>query len=427
MKNLKPKTILLIAFLIRLLLLPLTYHGDVQVTYWWGKFATDFTLTGYYDWLNFGGYGQPDQPMINIFYCRIIRQIYLFIFNIIWYINTHFPLFPSNLMTWYEVHGNQILLKFPMIIADILLIKLVYTYFLSQKKLKLAKLSLIILAFYPPLIYNSAIWGSGDSIVSYFALLSLLLLFKKNYLVFPIFFLVSIYYKPSLVILLPLFLIVFFKTAPSVKNILTTLFMSLLFIYLISLPFAPKETFPIVWNFSTMTQKILPGCMHQLTSNAMNLWALFFGLKPPLLDEIVVFGLLPARQLSILVTLTLYAFIYKKLIKNYSQDNIILAWVNIALVTFTFLTRMHERYTFPALIPLIILSLKYKIFKKPLIFLTITHMLNVYNWWWWQHIGILVKFLEFKPVIRLISLSNICLTLYLFYIQQRYSNTIKNK
>lgn len=395
--------ILLLAFIVRVILLPLIYHGDVTTIYWWGKFASEFTWRGYYDWLNFGGYNHPDQPMLLIDYSFIIRQTYLFFYQILWFLNTHIPLFPSNFMTWYFLNGNQFLIKFPFVLTDITLIYLVYKFLHN-------KFAAILLALYLPLIYNSAVWGSGDSLINLLGLLSIYFLFQKKYLYFTLFFFSSVMFKPSLIIWSPLILIIFFKNRLNLKNIFTMLAIILFLIYLISRPFA--ITNPFVWFFGLMTQKILPGVMPQITSNAMNFWALFYGLVPKL-DETIIFNLISVRGLSLIISAFLYLYISIRLYRHYSLKNLILALVQISLVTFTFMTRMHERYTFPALIPLFILCFYNQRFIKYFIILTLTHLFNVYHWWWFPQINFLISFLSLEPVIRLISLTNVILTISL--------------
>jgi hypothetical protein len=97
----------------------------------------------------------------------------------------------------------------------------------------------------------------------------------------------------------------------------------------------------------------------------------------------------------------------------------LLALVNVTLVTFFFLTRMHERYTFPAFIPLIILSLSEKSYFKYLLILTFTHLLNVYNLWWFPRLPFLIKALQLGVIIRLISLTNFYLLFALLKSQLR--------
>ncbi|MFA5024877.1 MAG: hypothetical protein WC503_00010 [Candidatus Shapirobacteria bacterium] len=409
-KKISIKTILVFSFIIRLVLLPWTYHGDITVTYWWGKFATEFGWRGYYDWLNFGGYGRPDQPMINIIYDWSVRVIYNFFYQILWFLNVKIPAFPSKFMQWYFLNGNQVLLKVPMIIADIFLIYFVYRFVAKNFSTSKAKIAAVILALYPPLIYNSAIWGSGDSIINLFALLGIFFLYQKKYLKFVLFFLISILYKSSLIIWIPVVLTILIYQRTSLKNLNKMALFSGLLIYLVSRPFAIQNT--LVWFYLTITQKILPGAMPQITANAMNFWALIFGLKPRL-DELMILNVISIRNLSLLLCLILYSLVLIRLYKNYSSKNILLALVQITLITFTFMTRMHERYTFPALVPLLVLCIYDRRFYKYFILISFTHLLNVYNWWWVPKFPLLINFLKQDLSIRLISLTNLLIILKL--------------
>lgn len=409
--------ILLLALLLRLILLPLTYHGDIEVTYWWGKFAVDFNLRGYYDWLNFGGYGRPDQPMINIFYCRTVRILYLFLHRILWFINIKVPPFPSNLMSWFHLYGNQVLLKLPMVIADLGLIYLIFLFLKNKFSNHAAKKASLILAFYPPLVYNSALWGSGDSIINLLGLLAIFLFYQNAYFIAALLYIICILYKASLLIFVPIIITILFKNGITAKKILSTILPTLTTIYLVSRPFAVKNTFP--WFVDTFFGKILPGCMFQLTSNAMNLWALLFGLKPRL-DELVILPSLTARNFSIIVAASFWLIITVRLYRHYSLKNLLLSLVNITLISFSLITRMHERYTFPALIPLFLLCFYDKYFIKYFLLLTLTHLLNVYNWWWYPPINPLINLLKIDLTVRLISLINLLITFNLLYFQLKH-------
>jgi Gpi18-like mannosyltransferase len=416
------RNILFAGFLLRLILLPWTYHGDIITTYWWGKFASEFGLRGYFDWLNFGGYNHPDQPMINIYYDLVIRQVYLFIYNILWFLNVNIKLFPSTFMQWYFLHGNQVLLKFPMIVADVFISYFLYIF---TKKISTQKNALIIAfvySFYPPAIYNSALWGSGDSIINLFGLLSLYFMTIKKNLFSVFFILISILYKASLIIWLPILFIIFLKNKPQFKTYLSILIFLIIFIIVVSYPFTPFGRNPLIWFFEIMTVKILPGVMHQITSNAMNFWALIFGLKPRL-DEYLLFNFISIRSVSIILCFMFYLPVFINLFRNYNRKTILISIVNISLITFMFLTRMHERYTFPALIPLLILAVIDKRYQKYFLVFSITHILNVYNWWWVPAIPILRSILESDLTIRLISLVNLIFFFKLFF----FSLNDKNK
>jgi len=405
-KKLNLKIALILSLLVRLLCWPWLIHGDVNATYWWGKFAAEFGLKGFYNWLNFGGYGRPDQPMLNILYDLVVRRLFLFFYHIFWFLNTNIPVFPSKFMQWYFDNGNQYLLKLPMIIADIFLIYFSYRFIETKFGPAKAKLVSIILALYPPLVYNSAVWGSGDSIVNLLALLSIYFLWQRKYLFFSLLYIFSVLYKPSLLIWAPIFLIIAIKNKISFKDIALTIMFSLILIYLICVPFSPSEINPLIWFTQTMSVKILPGFMPHLTANAMNFWAFFYGLnlKP---DSLLIAAPITARLFSLIVCLFFYVFILCKLYKNYSLKYLLLTLVNITMVTFIFMTRMHERYTFPALIPLLLLCFYDRRFIKYFILLSLTHSLNVYFVW------LAPSLLDNNLVVRSISFVNIMLTLKL--------------
>jgi Gpi18-like mannosyltransferase len=407
--------IIIIGLLSRFVLWPWTYHGDVSATYWWGKFASEFGWRGFYDWLNFGGYSSPDQPMLNIYYDWIVRQIYLFFYNIFWYLNTNISAFPSKFMQWYFIEGNQQLLKIPMIIADILIIYLCYKFTKS-------KAIALVLSLYPPIIYNSAVWGSGDSIVSLFALVSVYFLWKKKYLSAVLFFLISTLYKSSLLIWVPIFFVILIKNKASLKNIFGSIIFFLILIYLISCPFNPIETNPLIWFYQTMTIKILPGFMDVITANAMNFWAILFGFKLKI-DSVLFLNMISIRMLSLIICGVLYLLILIKLFKNYSKQQLLLTLVTFSMTTFIFMTRMHERYSFPALIPLLLLCHYDHRFIKYFIILSITHFLNIFAVWGMPNISLLHNLLNNDYLVRLISLINTILTLKLVFNPPLKSNT----
>ena len=155
--------ILLIAFLIRLLLLPLSFHSDLNNNLIWGIYANEFGLRGFYDWLNFGNYARPDYPPLAMVLFLLIRKIYLLWFDVLWFLNVNISAFPSNLVTWTDNYGNMVLIKVPGIVADLGTGYLIYKI---TNKINLAKLYL----FNPAVIYLSASWGQLDSVVGFFLL-----------------------------------------------------------------------------------------------------------------------------------------------------------------------------------------------------------------------------------------------------------------
>lgn len=416
--KISPPVVITIALIIRLMVSPLLYHGDINTIYWWGKFAHEFSLRGYYDWLEFGGYNHPDQPMIMIYYTLLVRLIYQQLHSFFWFLNIQIPLFPSQFMTWFFLQGNQWLLKIPFMLADIVLISLTIIFIKKHFPSKYVLYSGMLLAFYLPLIYNSALWGSGDSLINLLGLLSVYLFYNRLSVPGILLFLTSILIKPSLLVWTPILAIIFIKSHPTIKSTLLMFGSALLYVYLIAAPFAPYS--PLIWFSQIMTTKILPGVMPQLTSNAMNLWALLYGLTPKN-DDLILFSLISARILSIILFLATVIFICYQLYRQFGLVKVLTALAAISLSAFSFLTRMHERYTFPALIPLFILCFYHRKYFKFFIILSVTHMLNIYRGWSYPPISFLITLLETRSFYSAIALTNIIITIIFLYDISRKS------
>lgn len=407
------KKIIILGLVIRLILLPFTYHGDIEVDYWWGRFAHDFGLRGFYDWLDFGNYGRPDLPMIMIYMCLVIRKVYLLLYQALWFVNINFPPFPSSFMTWFELHGNQTLLKIPMIFADLGLIYIVYDFVKDRIVKKKALILAFLIAIYPPLIYNSAVWGSGDSLAVFFGLGSIWLLLNRKYLISTLFFFSSILFKPTLLSFFPFLLIILIKQKIKLTTLIKIFLFSLLIIYLVSAPFAPANSYS--WFINTYLQKILlADWRHQLTANAMNAWSLFYGLgsKP---DNLNILSNFSARSISVIVTIAIELLIFLKLFRNFNRLNLFVSISASTLTMFVFMTRMHERYLLPALIPLLISVFYDQKYLKYFLIFSFTHMLNIYHGWWIPQIPWLVSILENEVVIKTISGVNLITTLIFLY------------
>jgi len=111
--------ILIISLTIRLVLLPWSFHSDLTNNDIWGIYAREFGLRGFYDWLNFGNYARPDYPPLAMVLFLIIRNVWKFVFDILWFLNVQIDVFPSELVSWFDVWGNRLLIKLPGVLADL--------------------------------------------------------------------------------------------------------------------------------------------------------------------------------------------------------------------------------------------------------------------------------------------------------------------
>ena len=226
----------------------------------------------------------------------------------------------------------------------------------------------------------------------------------------------SLLFKGSLSIFVPILLIVALLQKHKVGDWAKALFSSLLTTFLISIWFHPRLDL-FSWLFNLYRQRILPGEIGYLTANAFNFWWLVDPGKT--LDSTVFLGL-PARIWGFLIAIVGVVGVGYWLSKRKLTDKrIFLSLVMISLVTFLFMTRIHERYLFPffpyatmllGLIPGLVF---------PYIILSTTHLLNLYHLFWAPSFSPLEALYQLPWFARAISIINIIVFFYMLRLFRR--------
>ncbi|MFC1625073.1 hypothetical protein ACFL15_01735 [Patescibacteria group bacterium] len=391
--------IFILAFLLRIFLLPLFTHGDVENHVIWGTWAKQFGFGGYYDFLNFFNYARPNQPPLTIILYTVIKYFSDFIFSILWFLNVKIPIFPSNFVSWYESYGYLSLLKFPAIISDLVLGFLIYKISLKTKfKKPLALASLYL--FNPISWFNSVVWGQTDSVLFLLGFSSIYLIFQNYLYLGVLLFALTFMFKASFVIFAPMILVIILKKKIKIKKILVSFLIFLVTVFVIAKPFSVGPTF--IWLYNLYTKVIVTGELHVLSANAFNIWYLLFK-DPLLLDKTKILGISSYLMGNIMFLLSLI-FPIKKLYKKLDLKSFLFTFVIIGFTSFWFLTRMHERYLYPVFIPLLLLSVFNKKFKCLYIYLSFLNLINMYNGWWIPKIPFLINIVEKTYIQRFISI-----------------------
>lgn len=238
------------------------------------------------------------------------------------------------------------ILKLPGIIAQIFTGLLVYWQVLKFNK-NLALLASAFILLNPALIFNTAVWGQIDSLLTLFMLLSIILLNENKLIYSAIILGISLLIKPQTIALAPAFGIYFLNNF-NIKNIIKFSLSSYLTIFIFSLPFFLKD--PIFGLFNHVICMASEYAYNSLF--AYNLWGILGFWLP---DTESYFNLSLKTWGMIFYTI----FWIKILIINYYKkiDNFLLA--SLSCLSFYFLpTRVHERYLFPAFAFLIIYAAK---------------------------------------------------------------------
>ena len=136
--------IFLLAFLLRISVLFLGYHGDLNNQISWGTLAIERGFNGFYEGTNWPN-SAPNQPPLTILLLASVAGLWQLIHSLSWYLNDHISFFPSSFIWFWEARGMILMMKFPSIVADLGIGWLIYIYL--KEKTKNKKQALLILSF----------------------------------------------------------------------------------------------------------------------------------------------------------------------------------------------------------------------------------------------------------------------------------------
>ncbi len=366
--------VVLVALILRLGVLFLGYHGDLNNNISWGTFAVDRGLINFYEgegWPN----SAPNQPPLTLLLFALTRIAWLGVETSIWWLNNNIPIFPSPLIWFWEQKGMILLVKLPSLVADLAIGVLIYNFFKKDRK---AFLLSSLWLFNPLVWYNSSIWGQTDSIVNLLGLLGILALLERRLTKFLVWFTLSLLFKGSLAIFIPILAYVAIKQKYHVGQWVKASAISLLVIILASVWFHPQLDL-LTWLADLYQKRILPGEIGYLTANAFNFWWLVDPGK--VLDSTLYLGL-PARVLGAVATGFGISLVILWLTKEVTPKKIFFALSVTSLISFLFMTRIHERYLYPFFVPATFLLG----FLPGLLWIylgfAVIHLINLYNLFW---------------------------------------------
>ncbi len=417
--------ILVAATALRLSLLFYTFHGDVYNHIEWGTVALHHGLLGIYELpANFWHTSRINQPPLTIYMFLFIRFLYEQLDKLLWLLNNNISIFPSKFLWFYEANFYPVLLKIPDVIADILLGIVIYKFVLLYLNKKKALISAVAYLFNPITFYNSALWGQTDALVNFFGILSFYLLIKRKLFWALVALTTSLLFKASLSIFVPIFLVILIRSRYPIISIVKNILIIIVSIFLITLPF--HNINDPLWFIRIYLNQVLLGTLGNITENAFNFWALFFGPTPRLVASTIIFGLKASYWGYTLFGISLFTtLVYFS--KKMTAERFFISLIITGFTAFLFLTGMHERYLFPIFAPFTILLA----FLPRLIYLYIAisfvHLTNLYYLWYVPRIEWYIQFLNQSTTIIgfIISLH---LLLLLFIIgslaYSRHSNTL---
>lgn len=373
--------LIFIALAGRLLLAFGPYHPDLGNHLDWGIKFWSLKPKFFYENL-YWQVSWANQPPGTIYIFAFQRKVFDLFFGFFWWLNLNIKIFPSGIIYFLQDKFYVFLTKLPSILADFGSAYIIYKFLEKLKNKKVAEIAALVFLFNPVIWYNSAVWGQTDSIINFFCLWSVYLFWKqKPSLAYFIYF-VSLYFKGSLILFLPVIFILLLKSKIQWWGKLLTVILVLLIFPVISWPFV-RWMDPFSWLYHLYRDRVFGHQGNMLTANAFNIWALFYGIDFTRNDQSKFLWLNLKRWGQMLFALSIIPVFYrickdKKLI----IENVFWCLALLSMASFVFLTNMHERYLYPAIPYLTIIIFLNKKYIIPYIILCLVFFLNMYHLWY---------------------------------------------
>lgn len=233
-----------------------------------------------------------------------------------------------------------LLLKLPSIVADIATSFLIYK--LAKKYLSL-EISLILAAFYtfnPAVLINSTIWGQVDSFFTLIIVVAIFFISEKKIGFATVLFTAAVLMKPQGIIFLP---VLFFELIrrKTLKSWTKVIISGLVTAIVIILPFSLNTNG--LWIFKLFASTL--GEYPYASVNAFNFFSLLGANFTKDAGTLFVFSYHTWGLMAIVMITAFSWFLFIK-----GRSRVFASAVALLLIdgVFTFSTRMHERYLFPA-------------------------------------------------------------------------------
>jgi len=301
-----------------------------------------------------------------------------------------------------------LLLKLPSIVADIATSFLIYK--LAKKYFSL-EISILLAGFYtfnPAVLINSTIWGQVDSFFTLIIVAAIVLLSEKKLGFASVLFTAAVLMKPQGIIFLP---VLFFELIrqKTLKSWIKVFIFTLVTAIVIVLPFSLNMDG--LWIFKLFASTL--GEYPYASVNAFNFFSLLGANFIKDAGTLFVFSYHIWGLMAIVMITGFSWFLFIK-----GNRRVYASAVALLLIdgVFTFSTRMHERYLFPA-VALSILTFIY-LKDKRLLLLTAGFSTSIYinTHFVLYETQIGINSISYGPILIVTSLLNVLLFVYLIKV-----------
>lgn len=242
--------------------------------------------------------------------------------------------------------GYNLILKMPAIVADMILVWVIY--FVASKKFnrKTANLLTLFYAVNPLVIMNSAGWGQVDGLLTLLVILYIITLRNKNIVKASIIFTIGILVKPQMIFFGPVLAVVFIKHVinsgirKGIPIFVKGFGLSILLFTAVVLPFSAGQKW--TWIFDKYFGVV--GSYNFITLNSANIYGLLGMNWKSLTAQPEGTALFIIAIVAMVISVVIY-FVLSLLDKKDSH----IFMLSAVLMTGIYVLgpKMHERYIFP--------------------------------------------------------------------------------
>lgn len=293
-----------------------------------------------------------------------------------------------NKLLQFSPDTYEYLLKLPPIAADLATAYVIYRLLDRQKQeLRLAAAGVYVL--FPPALLIGSVWGQADSVLALFILVSVYFIARGRPLVGALAFVVAFVVKPQAIAVLPFLAFWIMRERPPrwtrVGSAGATLPLpprewihitaaSIGLLLLLILPFFPDRPWELLARLQN-SANVYP----YNSINAYNFWGIWGFWRPDTADGAQFLGMDHSYWgIALFIGATLAVILS---MRNTRGTGALALGTALSIMAFhVFLTRMHERYLFPAFAPLLVACV---LLRLPVLWgmfaaLGVLHLVNLY-------------------------------------------------
>ena len=364
------KIIIILTFLFAIILriiFAVLYNGHQDITYfsYWLNQLQENSFYNYYDKLS-----MPEGVSENSY-----LPGYLYILYIL-----------GSILKLLNIPAYYVLLKLPSIFCDVIAAFFIYKFAKKYFNYKAAFAICLLYLFNPAIILNSSFWGQVDSFTALFSVLSLYYLSNKKFILSFIFVAIGMAFKLQFSFILPIIIIYtiyilyqYYKQKQYKKMLsilYATIIMAVVFIVL-TLPFTLKYMLNGDLFFVFKVYFHQTDTFNYFVLNTFNFYSMILKnwVKIP---DTKILGIFSYNTFNYIIIAIISIYCMVLTLYNKSKNSLYLASSILILGVFTFSMKMHERYSYVALILLLvsaIISKDKRIYTAFIIF-TLLQFLN---------------------------------------------------